>query len=239
MFSFGEDFDSCLKDAQEKGYAERNPDADILGIDASRKIAILGALISDKLIPTDRIHTEGITKIRSEDVKCAESLSYTIKLVGRCIIDDFGKSFIMVSPFMLPTDSPLSGVSGVYNAVEVIGEPIGSVMFYGQGAGAGATASAVVGDLMQAMRSGVNIKMPVMEKSCENLVDFSEFVTKSYIAVTEGDKEIIKSLFGEVSFIAGEELAFITPEMSEGALDEAISALTKAGITVKSRIRLL
>jgi hypothetical protein len=92
---------------------------------------------------------------------------------------------------------------------------------------------------MQAMRSGVNIKMPVMEKSCENLVDFSEFVTKSYIAVTEGDKEIIKSLFGEVSFIAAEELAFITPEMSEGAQDEAISALTKAGITVKSRIRLL
>jgi homoserine dehydrogenase len=238
MFSFGEDFDSCLKDAQNKGYAESNPDADILGIDASRKIAILGALISDKLIPTDKIHTEGITKIRSEDVKCAESLGCTIKLVGRCIRGENG-TFIMVSPFMLPTDSPLSGVSGVYNAVEVIGEPIGSVMFYGQGAGAGATASAVVGDLMQAMRSGVNIKMPVMEKSCENLVDFSEFVTKSYIAVTEGDKEIIRSLFGEVSFIAGEELAFITTEMSEGAQDEAISALTKAGITVKSRIRLL
>lgn len=239
MFSFGESFDDCLRDAQTKGYAESNPDADILGIDASRKIAILGALISDKLIPTDKIHTEGITKIRSEDVKAAASLGCTIKLVGRCIVDENGKCFIMVSPFMLPTDSPLSGVSGVYNAVEVVGDPIGSVMFYGQGAGAGATASAVVGDLMQAMRSGRSIKMPVMEKSTATLKDFGDFITKSYVAISGNDKSTVVEVFGKVSFIEGDEIAFVTEAMSEKEAEAKISALTEKGIDVKSRIRLL
>ena len=239
MFSFGEDFDSCLRDAQAKGYAESNPDADILGIDASRKIAILGALISDKLIPTSEIHTEGITKIRSEDVKAAEKLGYTIKLVGRCIVDGDGKCFIMVSPFMLPTDSPLSGVSGVYNAVEVVGEPIGSVMFYGPGAGAGATASAVVGDLMQAMRSGVSIKMPVMEKSTATLKCFDTFTARNYVAVSGCDKNAIGEIFSDASFIAGDELAFVTEAMSEADVDAALSALEAKGASVKSRIRLL
>ena len=238
MFTFGEDFDSCLRDAQAKGYAERNPDADILGIDASRKIAILGALISDKLIPTDKIHTEGITKIRSEDVKAAEKLGLTIKLVGRCIVDRDGKCFIMVSPFMLPTDSPLSGVSGVFNAVEVVGEPIGSVMFYGPGAGAGATASAVVGDLMQAMRSGRSIKMPVMEKSTATLKDFGDFTARNYVAIS-GDKAIVTEVFGNVSFIAGDEVAFVTEKISEAAIEAALSTLAEKGATIKSRIRLL
>lgn len=239
MFSFGESFDDCLRDAQAKGYAESNPDADILGIDASRKIAILGALISDKLIPTDKIHTEGITKIRSEDVKAASALGCTIKLVGRCIVDENDKCFIMVSPFMLPTDSPLSGVSGVYNAVEVVGDPIGSVMFYGQGAGAGATASAVVGDLMQAMRSGRSIKMPVMERSTDTLKDFGDFITKSYVAISGNDKSTVVEIFGKVSFIEGDEVAFVTEAMSEKEAEAKISALTEKGISVKSRIRLL
>ncbi len=239
MFSFGESFDDCLRDAQAKGYAESNPDADILGIDASRKIAILGALISDKLIPTDKIHTEGITKIRSEDVKAASALGCTIKLVGRCIVDENDKCFILVSPFMLPTDSPLSGVSGVYNAVEVVGDPIGSVMFYGQGAGAGATASAVVGDLMQAMRSGRSIKMPVMERSTDTLKDFGDFITKSYVAILGNDKSTVVEIFGKVSFIEGDEVAFVTEAMSEKEAEAKISALTEKGISVKSRIRLL
>ena len=239
MFSFGESFDDCLRDAQAKGYAESNPDADILGIDASRKIAILGALISDRLIPTEFIHTEGITKIRSEDVKAASMLGCTIKLVGRCICCDDGKCYIMVCPFMLPTDSPLSGVSGVYNAVEVVGEPIGSVMFYGPGAGSGATASAVVGDLVQAMRSGRNIKMPVMEKSTVTLREFGDFITKSYIAISADDKSAVAEIFGKVSFITGDELAFVTESMSERDTEAAIARLCAKGIAVKSRIRLL
>ena len=238
MFSFGESFDDCLRDAQAKGYAESNPDADILGIDASRKIAILGALISDKLIPTDKIHTEGITKIRSEDVKAAAAIGCTIKLVGRCIADIDGKCYIMVCPFMLPTDSPLSGVSGVYNAIEIVGEPIGNVMFYGPGAGAGATASAVVGDLMQAMRSGRSIKMPVMEKTTETLRDFGDFKARNYIAIS-GDKKDVNEIFGNVTFIDCDECAFVTEAMTEKAVESAIASLCDKGATVKSRIRLL
>ena len=172
MFSYGESFDEALKDAQNKGYAEKNPDADVLGIDACRKIAILTSLVTDKLVSTEKIHTEGITEIRSEDVAAAESLGMCIKLLGRCIIKGNGLA-IIVAPFMMKKDSPLGGVSGVYNAVEVIGDPIGNLMFYGQGAGGGATASAVVGDLMQIICSGRNCAQPKIVKDDSALIDFS------------------------------------------------------------------
>lgn len=239
MFSFGASFEDSLKDAQEKGYAERNPDADILGTDACRKIAILTSLASGKLVPTDKIHTEGITKIRSEDVTSAEKLGLKIKLLGRCVIDE-GGTYIMVAPFMLPETSPLSFVSGVYNAVEVVAEPLGSVMFYGQGAGAGATASAVVSDLMQIMCSGRNTAIPTMVKTDEGIRDFGKFMCKSYVAVKGGCQNCVKGAFGEVSFIdGGDEIAFITGEMTEEDTLAAIDALTKKGISVNSRIRLL
>ena len=239
MFSFGAGFEESLKDAQDKGYAERNPDADILGTDACRKIAILTSLATGKLVPTDNIHTEGITKIRSEDVKAAEKLGLKIKLLGRCIASDDG-IYVMVAPFMLPETSPLSFVSGVYNAVEVVAEPLGSVMFYGQGAGAGATASAVVSDLMQIMCSGRKCAEPVMVKTTEGVMDFSGFACKNYLSVKGGCENCVKGAFGEVKFIDGaDEIAFITGEMSEGDVDAAIDALTKKGISVNSRIRLL
>ena len=239
MFSFGESFEESLKDAQEKGYAERNPDADILGTDACRKIAILTALASGKLVPTENIHTEGITKIRSEDVKNAEKLGMSIKLLGRCVIGEEG-TYIMVAPFMLPETSPLSFVSGVYNAVEVCAEPLGNVMFYGQGAGAGATASAVVSDLMQIMCSGRNTAIPTMVKTDSGILDFDGFTAKNYLAVKGGCENCVKGAFGDGSFIdGGDEIAFITSEMTEKDVLTAIDALTAKGISVNSRIRLL
>jgi homoserine dehydrogenase len=239
MFSFGDSFEDSLKDAQEKGFAERNPDADILGTDACRKIAILGALISEKLIPTENIHTEGITGIRREDVIASEKVGLKIKLLGRCIVGDEG-TYIMVAPFMLGAESPLSGVSGVYNAVEVIGEPIKSAMFYGPGAGAGPTASAVVGDLMQVMCSGSKAASPVMVKAPDGALDFSGFVCRSYLAVKGGCQGCVKAAFGEVSFIDAQgEIAFITEKMSEKDTELAIKKLTDKGIEIKSRIRLL
>jgi len=131
MFSFGDSFESALADAQARGYAERNPDADVLGTDAARKISILSAIVSGKLISPDLIHTEGITGIRRNDVIAAERINASIKLVGRCILDDGKLSFVTVSPFVISNDEPLASVKGVYNAVEVIGDPIGNVMFYG------------------------------------------------------------------------------------------------------------
>ncbi len=238
MFSFGDSFEDSLKDAQEKGFAERNPDADILGTDACRKIAILGALVSGKLIPTENIHTEGITAIRAEDVRASEKVGLKIKLLGRCMIMDEG-IYIMVAPFMMGGDCPLSSVSGVYNAIEIIGEPIKSAMFYGPGAGAGPTASAVVGDLMQIMRSGTSVMAPVFEKTNAAL-DFELFSSASYFAVKGGSDSRIKEAFGDVSFIDGEgECCFITKEMSEKETIAAIKRLKDAGIEIRSRIRVL
>ncbi len=239
MFTFGEDFDSALRDAQARGYAERNPDADILGIDASRKIAILSALCFDSLVGVDEIPTEGITGIRPEDVKAAESIGHSIKLLGRAVFREDGKPFIMVAPFLLPSDSPLSGVSGVYNAVEFVGEPLGNVMFYGQGAGAGATASAVVGDLIPIIAyNNLNPIVPGFNKTDYSpRAAFGEFISKNYIAMPLGCEEKIRAVFGDVTFIdACGELAFITESMSEG---ELLSCLSEIGIEPKSRIRFI
>ena len=239
MFTFGDSFENALADAQARGYAERNPDADILGIDASRKIAILGALVTGKLIPTSMIHTEGITKVRHEDVIAAEKVGMKIKLLGRCIVSDEGIS-IMVAPFMLNSDSALSGVSGVYNAVEVVGEPIKSVMFYGPGAGAGPTASAVVGDLMEIMCSGRHCAMPTMVKDRESACSFDSFKCRSYIAIKGGCMGCVREAFGDAQPIEAEgEIAFITESMSEAAVAEAIAKLEGKGAALLSRIRLL
>ena len=237
MFSFGATFEESLLDAQNRGYAERNPDADVLGIDACRKIAILTALASGELISTDKIHTEGITAIRREDVLAAASIGRNIKLLGRCIITDDGMQ-VMVAPFMIGADSPLAGVNGVYNAVEVIGDPIGNVMFYGQGAGSGATASAVVGDLMQIMRSGRNYAEPTFVKNDENLIAFDNFKSRHYLALCGVHKEDVEEAFGTVEIISkGNELVFITEEMTEANLEGGIKKLSCA--TVKSKIRLI
>lgn len=239
MFSFGDSFEDSLADAQKRGYAERNPDADVLGTDACRKIAILGALATGKLVPTEKIHTEGIVGIRRHDVEASSKVGLKIKLLGRCIIDEGGVN-MMVAPFMIPEDMPLATVSGVYNAVEIIGEPIGNVMFYGRGAGAGATASAVVGDLVQIMRSGASAAAPVMVKAESGICDFSEFKSRSYVSVSGGCKNCIKSAFGEVQFIeCDEEISFVTSEMSEKDISCAINNLESKGIVCNSRIRLI
>lgn len=237
MFSLGDSFESALADAQAKGYAERNPDADILGTDACRKIAILTALATGKLIPTDKIHTEGITGVRREDVCAAEKIGYKIKLLGRCLIGE-SRTLSMVAPFMLPADEPLSGVCGVFNAVEVVGEPINRAMFYGPGAGAGPTASAVVGDLMEIMRSGRNYAVPKMQKTEEGVVDFDSFVCSSYVALSGVGKSEAEGAFGELQIIEeGEEILFVTSKMSEGEFKKALGTLS--GATLKSRIRLI
>ena len=239
MFTYGDSFESALADAQARGYAERNPAADIEGTDACRKIAILTALGFDELISTSTIPTEGITGIRSADVKVAESLGHKIKLLGRCIAREGASPYVMVAPFLLPIDSPLSGVDGVYNAVEFVGEPLGNVMFYGQGAGAGATASAVVGDLIPII--AYNGAMPIVPGF--NRTDykaneaFESFVSRSYIAFPDGSCEAVKAVFGNVSCVKSEgEYAIVTEKMSECELKEKLARLT---VKPLSRIRFI
>ena len=233
MFSFGDSFESALKDAQERGYAERNPDADVLGTDAARKITILAALATGRLADVNKIHTEGITGIRKADVLAAEALGYSIKLLGRCIIGE-SSTFIFVAPFMLPASSALSGVSDVYNAVEVVAEPLDNVMFYGRGAGAGPTASAVVGDLMQTMRIG-GADAPSFVKSDE-VSDFREFRSRHYIALPKSAAKEAEAAFTDAELIESDECAFVTSSMSESELERKLSTLSASPL---SHIRLL
>ena len=240
MFSYGDDFASALSDAQARGFAERNPDADILGTDACRKIAILAALITGKLVPTDSIPTTGITMIRPEDVLAAEKIDCKIKLLGRCLVSEGGELAISVEPTLIPHDKLLASVSGVFNAVELVGEPIGEVMFYGPGAGAGPTASAVVGDLMQVMCSGTKTATPVFEK-----VEMTDSFAKSlraqyYVAMKGGCHGCAGEAFGKIAEIeAVGEIAFLTPMLTCDELASARAALEKKGITILSTIRLL
>ena len=233
MFTYGESFASALADAQTRGYAERNPDADVLGYDAARKIAILAAIATGKLVPVDTVYTEGITSVRQQDVKAAECIGCSIKLVGRCIVNE-GAPTVMVCPFLVSDTELLSGVKGVYNAVEFIGEPLGNVMFYGQGAGAGATASAVVGDLMLVMRSGTSTATPVFEKVA-SAADFDSFTCRRYVAVGLTDKSAALEAFGDVEIISEQgEFAFVTNSISESKYREK-----SASLSVVSHIRIM
>lgn len=238
MFDFGASFETALSEAQSLGYAERNPDADVLGTDAARKISILGALESGKLVPPHAIHTEGITKIRREDVLAAEKIGATVKLFGRYIVTSDGDPLMMVAPFMIDKSAPLASVHGVYNAVELLGEPIGNVMFFGRGAGAGPTASAVVGDLMQIIKTGTAYAEPSFEK--ESFAgDFAAFRSESYVAAEGADAELIRKIFGKVRYIEGDECAFITDELSEFETERALQRMKDSGAKILSRIRIL
>lgn len=237
MFTYGDSFENALKDAQAKGYAEANPDADILGTDACRKITILTALATDKLFDVKTVHTEGITGIRKADVLHAEKIGHKIKLLGRCIIEG-GKEYVMVAPFLLPSDSPLSTVNGVYNAVEVVAEPLGNVMFYGQGAGAGATASAVVGDLLPIVAYGnANPIVPGFNRvNYPASNTFGDFISRKYIALPLGCEKKARELWADAEISVGAECIIVTNKESETETD---SKLTAIGLSPLSKIRFL
>ena len=147
------DYDEVLKEAQEKGYAESDPTADVGGLDAARKIAILSSLAFNMNIDLDDVYVEGIESIQACDIKYAQDLGYAVKLLGIAkYTDSFGAS-ARVTPAMLPVDHPLASVNGVYNAVFVKGDAIGEAMFLGLGAGRFPTASSVVGDIMTVARN--------------------------------------------------------------------------------------
>ena len=237
MFTYGDSFENALSDAQAKGYAEANPDADVLGTDACRKITILTALAKDKLFDVKSVHTEGITAIRKADVLAAEKISHKIKLLGRCIAEG-EKEYVMVAPFLIPADSPLAAVNGVYNAVEVVAEPLGNVMFYGQGAGAGATASAVVGDLLPIISCGnANPTPPSFNRVDYPASDsFGDFESRKYIAFAKEYEAKVKEIFTGGEFIESDECIVITNVESEKKTEEKISAI---GASPLSKIRFL
>jgi len=154
MFEEGVSFADALTKAQQKGYAEANPSADVDGIDAARKIAILAAISWGELLSPDHVYTCGIRDITGEDVAAAEKMGCTIKLIAHASKGEDGKLNIFVSPCMVRNDNILSTVRDVFNGVAVSGNFVGDTFFYGRGAGSDPTASAVCGDVVDAARNG-------------------------------------------------------------------------------------
>lgn len=226
----GADFADVLREAQEKGYAERNPEADIEGYDACRKIAILTSLVCGQQVNYEDIHTEGITKITQEDFLYAKSLKGSIKLLGIYQRID-GKVYVMVAPMIVSEKHPLYHVNDVFNAVFVHGNMLDDAMFYGRGAGKLPTASAVVSDVVDEVKHmGKNI-MQIWEPGKLELGNFDDWKHKFLIRIRaedidDVDMEDVKEAFGDVLYVNApgikNEAAFITKPISEGEFREGI-----------------
>ena len=160
MIRAGLSFETALKEAQEKGYAEKDPTADVEGHDACRKICILAAIAFGRHIYPAQVPTKGISGVSAEDVSCAAAMGCKVKLFGRAIKMENGKVCAFVEPHFVPVEAPLAGVEDVFNAIMVSGNAVGDAMFYGRGAGKLPTASAVVADVMDVAR-GADLPRPL------------------------------------------------------------------------------
>lgn len=231
----GADFETVLKEAQEKGYAERNPEADVEGYDACRKIAILSSLMCCKNVKYEEIYTEGITKITATDFVYARAMGRTIKLLSQSKEVD-GKLFAMVAPFMISRDNPLYMVNDVFNAVCVHGNMLGDSMYYGKGAGKLPTASAVVSDVVDCARHIGKVIMCFWDDEDVKVSDVSEARRAFFVRVDMAKEKEAIDTFKSVRVIETDvegEFAFVTDVMSEKEFNEKADA-----VGIISRIRM-
>lgn len=240
-------FESALKLAQNNGYAEKDPTADIEGHDACRKICILASLCFGKHVYPDSVHTEGITKITLGDVSYISKLGGVIKLLGRAkrISDD--KIFAVVSPAIVMNGSQLASVNDVFNAILVRGNATGDVVFYGKGAGKLPTASAVVADVIDCARNADKRKpFGWSSDSVENYVaPFDTDVNPLYIRAKTDNKEnainAVENAIGKIDVLTRDgapenEIAFVTKSDEERKLVSALKSI--AEIEIESLIRI-
>ena len=231
----GADFEAVLKEAQEKGYAERNPESDVEGYDACRKIAILSSLMCCKNVKYEEIYTEGITKITATDFVYARAMGRTIKLLAQSKEVD-GKLFAMVAPFMISRDNPLYMVNDVFNAVCVHGNMLGDSMYYGKGAGKLPTASAVVSDVVDCARHIGKVIMCFWDDEDVKVSDVSEARRAFFVRVDVAKEKEAIDAFKSVRAIEADvegEFAFVTDVMSEKEFNEKADA-----VGIISRIRM-
>ena len=225
------DFSDALKLAQEKGYAEKDPTADVEGHDACRKVCILATLAFGKHVYPEQVATEGITEITLDDVESADNFGCVIKLIGRAKKLPNGKITASVRPTLVSRDCVLSGVNGVFNAIMVNGDQTGEVMFYGKGAGKEATASAVVADVIDCVKHLSSRKYLDWEEGVPDYVDNAyDEVSRLYVRVSSDDfdglEKQFKALFPAVLQVKNKfrgEIAFITDEEKESVTKEKLS----------------
>ncbi|MCR4798536.1 MAG: homoserine dehydrogenase [Lachnospiraceae bacterium] len=234
MYTEGSEYEDVLKEAQDLGYAEKDPTADVEGYDACRKIAILTSLVAGQQVDYNDIPTEGISHITATDIKYAKKLGRTIKLLARSIKTKDTYS-ARVAPYLLDADHPLYSVNDVFNAIFVHGNMLGDGMFYGSGAGKLPTASAVVGDLVAMARHiDKNIYLEWKEEKLE-LEDPSKQSFRFFVRAKATAAEA-EGAFGKIEIVdAGipDEVGFVTDVMTQSAFDEAATK-----VDVKKYIRL-
>lgn len=234
MVQEGMSFEDALALAQNLGYAERNPAADVEGMDACRKICILASLAFGKHVYPDQVHTEGITHLTAADVRCADALGCVIKLIGKARRTQNGVQ-CLVAPMLISKDSLLSGVSDVFNAVLARGNAVGDVVFYGKGAGKLPTASAVVADVIDAVKHAANPKRLFWEGAVPNYVEDSakeefsfllRFETEQKAALSARLTEVFENL--TVIDSCETEVAVATAPLSQSELSTRLSAISEA-----------
>lgn len=234
MESQGADFDTVLREAQEKGYAERNPEADVEGHDACRKIAILSSLMLGKNVSAENIYTEGITGIRAEDFMFAEKMGMSVKLLAKGAESQGGGVTAMVAPFLISREHPLYMVKDVFNAVLVKGNMLGDTMYYGRGAGKLPTASAVVSDVIDCARHLGKVIMCFWDAEDAQMESIGETVRRFFVRTDDAGMDRVKEIFGEVSPVRTEkaegQFAFITREMTEKEFAEKYALLGVYGL---------
>lgn len=239
MIRAGLSFEQALKEAQDNGYAERDPSADIEGHDACRKICILAALAFGRHVYPEQVPTQGITAITLSDVDYASSCGYKIKLLGRALRMEGGKVCAYVAPHLVSGENPLSGVEDVFNAIAATGNAVGDVMFYGRGAGKLPTASAVVGDIVDIAKDVSIRKRNEWAAGDKTLVQSPDNLTFRWYVRANGSLDAARSACGEITPLArggapAQEIAFLTEAMTQAQLQQKLS-----GLDVQSLIRVL
>ena len=240
MFYEGADYDTVLKEAQDNGYAERNPEADVEGYDACRKIAILASLISGQQVDFEDIYCEGITKITTEDMDYARTMDMTIKLLAICKRDG-DHLHAIVAPYLLGKEHPLYNVNDVFNAIFVHGNVLGDAMFYGSGAGKLPTASAVVSDVVEEAKNLHRNVMTMWKSDKLELFPIGETKKRFFVRI-RGEEAALKahleSEFGAIEIVKAEgvegEFGFTTGKISENEYEEH----AKEFPAILSRIRM-
>ena len=236
----GSRFESVLKEAQEKGYAEADPTADVEGYDACRKIAILSSLAYGKFLNYEKIHTEGITRITPEDMEYARTMGMSIKLLAtsRKLSED--SYYAVVAPFLVGKNNPLYSVNDVYNGIFVHGNVLGDAMFYGSGAGKLPTASAVVADVVDEAKHLHENMLNEWTDQPLPLADPDQVSGRFFVRVQTTDLSLIRSVFGTIEQIqvpkAEGETGFVTAQMTLGQY-KAKAAEIKAEILSMIRIK--
>ena len=228
MDTAGADYDTVLKEVQDRGYAERHPEADVEGYDACRKIAILTSLAYGMQVDYEDIHTEGITHITETDFKYAKAMNMGIKLLGTSRREE-GGLFALVAPMMIAHDHPLYSVNDVFNAILVKGNALGDVMFYGKGAGKLPTASAVVSDVVDEVKHMGTHIMTIWQPQKLHLVEYTLYKSRFFVRAKNGTEDKARALFGDIAICHAEgvdgEYGFVTEPMTVGDFEEKKSQL--------------